>query len=102
MTSSFCARSYTWDLKSQQERNLILIKEVDTTNEQMGSCISGGTQCHTRLLVLGEGGEGDTNICVLLLIYLRTVLIFIKQYSGSMCFSSILAESYESYRIYVK
>ena len=37
-----------------------------------------------------------------LLPYLRSVLIFIKQYSDSMCFSSILAEKYESYIIYVK
>ena len=30
----------------------------------MGSCIFGGGQCHTRLLVLGEGEEGDMKLIV--------------------------------------
>ena len=59
----------------------------------MGTCISrGGGQCHTQLLVLGEGGMKVTRYQnVILLTYLRSVFIFIKQYSDSMCFSSIFS-----------
>ena len=38
--------------------DFIFIKEVDTTNGDL--YLGGGGGCHTRLLVLGEGGgEGD-------------------------------------------
>ena len=78
--------------------DFIFIKEVDTTNGvlYLVGGWGGGEQCHTRLLVLGEGGLGKgvevtRNIYFLLLTYLRPVLIFIKQYSNSMCFSSIFS-----------
>ena len=41
------------------KHDFIFIKEVDTTNGDL--YLRGGGQCHTGLLVLGEGGgdEGD-------------------------------------------
>ena len=52
----------------------------------------GGGRCHTRVLVFGEGGMKVTSYQnVIRLTYLRSVLIFIKQYSDSMCFSSIFS-----------
>ena len=50
----------------------------------------GGVQCHIRLLVLEEGwDEGNTTLkCYT---YIRSVLIFSKQYSDSMCFCSIFS-----------
>ena len=58
----------------------------------MGSCISGGggNVIHD-FWYLGKGGEGDKKYIFSLLTYLRSVLMFIKQYSNSMCFSSILS-----------
>ena len=50
----------------------------------------------------GRGMKVTQNYFFQVLTYLCSVLIFIKQYSDSMCFSSILAENYESYLIYVK
>ena len=52
--------------------------------------------------IFGTGGRGmgvkvARNIFFLLLTYLRSVLIFIKQYSDSMCFLPFLAENYELY-----
>ena len=72
----------------------------------MGSCISGrggGNVIHD-FWYLGKEGEGEKIFFknVILLTYVRSVLLFIKQYSDSMCFSPFLAENYESYLIYVK
>ena len=52
----------------------------------MGSCILGGG-CHSRLLVLGEGGGVNMtrNIFFLLLTYLRSVLIFISEIKMKNC-----------------
>ena len=55
---------------------------------------------NTFFLYLGMGDERDA-IFFKLLNYLRSVLIFIKHNSDPMCFSSILAQNYESYIIYV-
>ena len=38
------------------EHDYIFIKEVDTPN---GISYHGGERCHTRLLVFGEGDEGN-------------------------------------------
>ena len=66
----------------------------------MGSC--GGTMSYTTFGTWGKGVEADTKIFCLIF-YLFTLSINNhKPYSNSMCFSSILAENYESYLIYVK
>ena len=71
------------------KHDYIFIKEVDTPN---GISYHRGEPYHTRLLVFGEGGMKVTRYKnVILLTYLRSVLIFIKQYSDSMCFSSIFS-----------
>ena len=61
--------------------------------DQHGFIFGGGGDYHTRIRVLGEGGdEGDTKLTFsLILTYLRSVLIFIKQYTDSMCLSSIFS-----------
>ena len=74
--------------------------------QQIGSFISGqggGAMSYTNIGTW-EGGWRWHEIIIffLLLTYWRSVFIFIKQYSDSMCFSSILAENYESYLIYGK
>ena len=50
-------------------------------------------RCHTGLFVLGKGGGWRWQDIKMLyfLTYLRSVLIFIKQYSDYMCFSSIFS-----------
>ena len=70
--------------------DFIFIKQVYTTN---GDLYRGGGQCHNaRLLVLGEGGMKVKRYQnVILLTYLRSVSLFINQYSDSMCFSSIFS-----------
>ena len=57
----------------------------------MGTCITGG-QCHTPTFgTWGRGGWRWQDIKMLyFLTHLRSELIFIKQYSDSMCFSSII------------
>ena len=40
------------------QHDFIFIKEVDTTNGVL--YFGGGGQCHTRLLILGEGGMNVT------------------------------------------
>ena len=65
--------------------------------------VSRGSYIIHGFLYLGKGDWRWQDIQnVILFTYLRSTLIFIKQYSDSMCFSSILAWNYESYLIYVK
>ena len=68
------------------EHDFIFIKEVDTRN---GACISGGTMPYTTFGTWGGGMKVTRYENVILLTNLRSVLIFIEQYSDSMCFSSI-------------
>ena len=71
----------------------------------MGSCISGGggnINVIHDFWFLGKGDEGYTKLLLfLLLTYLCSVFIFIKQYSDSLCFVPFLAENYESYALLV-
>ena len=54
--------------------------------------IKAGTMSYTTFGTRGEGGdEGDKISKCHTLTYLRSVLISIKQYSDSMCFSSIFS-----------
>ena len=55
---------------------------------------------YTTFGTLGRGVK--VTLFLLLLTDLRSVLIFIKQYSDSMCILPFSAENYESYLIYVK
>ena len=67
----------------------IFIKEVDTSN---GISYHGGNDVIHDFWYLGKGGDEGDKIFkkdVILLTYLPSVLIFIKQYSDSMCFSTI-------------
>ena len=60
------------------------------------------TMSYTTFGTVGRGDEGDKILKCYTCDFLRSVLIFIKQYSDSMCCSSIVAENYELYLIYVK
>ena len=70
----------------------------------MGSCISrgGGNVIIHDFWYLGKGGMKLTrNKYFLLLTYLRSVLVFITQYSNSMFFSSILAENITDHTLFM-
>ena len=64
----------------------------------MGSCISGGGGNVIHDFCTWRTGDGGGKI---LKCSTFDLLIFIKQYSDSMCFQ-FLDENYESYLIYVK
>ena len=57
----------------------------------MGTCMKGGgIMSYTTFGTWEREDEGDKILkCSIRLTYLRSELIFIKQYSDSMCFSSI-------------
>ena len=58
----------------------------------MGTSISGrGAMSYISFGTWGRGDEGDKILKCYTLTYLRSVSIFIKQYSDSMCFSSIFS-----------
>ena len=74
--------------------DFIFIKEVDITNGPLSRGVGVGVGgCHTRRLVLGgrRGVKVTRYYNIILLTYLRSELIFIKQYRDSMCFSSIFS-----------
>ena len=73
------------------KHDFIFIKEVDTTNGVL-YLGGGGDLWFYDLWYLGKGeGVKVTKYLFLTLTYLRSVLIFIKQYSDSMCFCSIFS-----------
>ena len=65
--------------------DFIFIKEVDTTNGVL--YLGGGGAMSYTTFGTWEGGWRWQDIHT----HLRSVLIFIKQYSDSMCFSSIFS-----------
>ena len=55
----FISLFHPLDTGIPDKHDFIFIKDVDTTNGDL--YLGGGGEYHTRLLVLGEGGnEGDT------------------------------------------
>ena len=92
MEKSFLIIAPPLNTSIPDQHDFIFIKEVDTINGDLylgGG--GGGAMSYTTFGTWGRGMKVTRYQNVILLTYLRSVLIFIKQYSDSMSFSSIFS-----------